>query len=32
VRIGKQAILLTDRYGVKHRILDELRRSSGTEG
>mgnify|MGYP001767545617 CR=1 FL=1 len=31
-RIGKQAILLTDRYGVKHRILDELRRSSGTEG
>jgi flagellar assembly factor FliW len=31
-RIGKQAILLTDRYSIKHRIIDEIRKNSGTEG
>jgi len=31
-RIGKQAIILTDSYSVKHRILDEIKKHSGTEG
>lgn len=31
-RIGKQAILLSDRYGVRHRILDEIKQKSGSEG
>jgi len=28
-RIGKQAISLCDRYTVRHRILEELRKASG---
>lgn len=31
-KIGKQAILLTDSYSVRHRILDEIQKRSGSEG
>ncbi len=31
-RTGKQAIILSDRYGVRHRILDEIQKHTGAEG
>lgn len=30
--IGKQAISLSDKYHVRHRILDEMKKSSGAGG
>lgn len=31
-RLGKQAISLSDKYRVKHRILDEMESASGKKG
>jgi flagellar assembly factor FliW len=31
-RIGKQAITLSDKYSVKHKILDELKKASEDRG
>ena len=31
-RIGRQAIMLTDKYSVRHKILDEIQKRSGAEG
>ncbi len=31
-RIGRQAISLNDRHHVRHRILDEIKKSSGAGG
>ena len=31
-RIGRQAIMLTDKYSVRHKILDEIQKRSGAGG
>jgi flagellar assembly factor FliW len=31
-RMGRQAISLSDRYGVRHVILEEMKKSTGKEG
>ncbi len=31
-RIGRQAISLSDRYRVKHRIMDEINKNAGSKG
>ena len=31
-RKGRQVISQSDRYGVRHRILDEIKKKSGGEG